>query len=166
MVLSIALLAIIALAWAIVKIAAISKAKRSNEELKCLENSLGFTIRTLQDSVNKALTDMDTAADKLNRMIEVADDRLRQLQYYYEYGEELRPLVQPLQKEAATSPSPQVHALRHKEVHELSRKGWSAMQIAKHTGMSTDEVQLVINLMEISTMESQEQSPQPRQPVL
>lgn len=165
--LTIASIAIPALAWMVSrKISAINRMKRSNEELHSLENSLSFVIKELQESIEKALIDMDKAAGRLSRMIDEADDRIRQLQYYYEYGEELKPLVQPQQGEATIAPSPQAPALKHKEVHELSRKGWSAAQIAKHTGMSADEVQLIVNLMEISTMGVQSQSQQPRQPMV
>lgn len=165
--LSIALITIPSLAWiALKKISSADKAQGNNEELRSLENSLSFMIKELQESVEKALADMDTSADKLNKMIETADDRIRQLQYYYEFGEELKPLVQPRQNEVVTVPSPQGHMLKHKEVHELSRKGWSAAQIAKHTGMSADEVQLIVNLMEISTMSMQSQPHQSQQPMV
>jgi len=165
--LSIALITIPALAWlGLKKISSADKTQKNNEDLYSLENSLSFMIKELQESVNKALGDMDEAADRLNRMIETADDRIRQLQYYYEFGEELKPLVQPQQGEVVITRSTQGHALKHKEVHELSRKGWSAAQIAKHTGMSADEVQLIVNLMEISTMGVQTQPQQPRNPMV
>ncbi|MCL6472905.1 MAG: hypothetical protein K6T91_08870 [Firmicutes bacterium] len=159
-VLSVALLSIPVLTWVILrKISAADKARESKEELRSLENSLSLLIKELQDSVQKALADMENSADRLSAMIEKADDRIRQLQYYYEYGEELRPLVtpQPRQNESPIigSSIEQSHVVKHKEVHELSRKGWSPVQIAKHTGMSADEVQLIVNLMEISTMDAQ-----------
>ncbi len=172
-VLAVALISIPMLTWIILRrISATDKIKDSKEELRSLENSLSLLIKELQDSVQKALGDMETSADRLSRMIEDADDRVRQLQYYYEYGEELRPIVssqpqpQPTASSAAATPVETNHAIKHKEVHELSRKGWSAVQIAKHTGMSTDEVQLIINLMEISTMDMQSRPPQTRQPMV
>ena len=173
--LSITLIGIPVLAWATLKrISAADRMRKNNEELHSLENSLSLMIKELQDSVKKALEDMEESADRLNQTIDKADDRIRELQYYYEYGDELRPIVQPRQPEIAQAPTPQataVHApqgqaIKHKEVHELSRRGWSAAQIAKHTGMSADEVQLIINLMEISTMDILSQPRQPRQPMV
>jgi hypothetical protein len=161
-----ALIAIPVLAWMILR--RISSADRSQdkaEELRSLENSLSLMIKELQESVQKAMLDMEEAADRLNQRIEEADDRIRQLQYYYEYGEELRPLTQPRQSNTTLPANPQAHILKHKEVHELSRKGWSAAQIARHTGMSTDEVQLIVNLMEISPVGTP-LDPQPRQPMV
>jgi hypothetical protein len=133
-------------------------------------------VTEIQNSVEKALDDMDEAAKKLNAMIETADDRIRQLEYYYEYGDELKPLIQvsntvpepagtPI-SEQQPSVSIKSHALKHREVHELSRKGWSAPQIARHTGMSSDEVQLIINLMEISTVGPQNSLGLSRQPMI
>lgn len=163
--LSIVLFAIPLLAWVLLRrISAADKMQKNTEEMRSLENSLSLMIKELQDSVQKALADMEEAADSLGKTIDKADDRLRQLEYYYEYGDELKPLVQsqPQQQEPSMPEQPSVnvqasaphsgHMLKHKEVHELSRKGWSAAQIAKHTGMSTDEVQLIVNLMEISTL--------------
>lgn len=170
-VLAFALISIPILAWIVLRrISAADKIKDSKEELRSLENSLSMLIKELQDSVQKALGDMETSADKLSEMIESADDRIRQLQYYYEYGEELRPLVspqlQPTAISATATPVKTNSAIRHKEVHDLSRKGWSSAQIAKHTGMSTDEVQLIINLMEISSMDAHSQPQQTRQPMV
>ncbi|HEY3374503.1 MAG TPA: hypothetical protein VGK02_05515 [Candidatus Aquicultor sp.] len=172
--LTIAVFGIPFLAWTFLRrLSNEDKQLQNAEELKALENSLSLMIKELQDSVDKALGDMGEAADGLNQIIEKADDRLRQLEYYYEYGDELRPLVQPVQpqvSQTAQTSQPTEHqapavepGLRHREVHELSRKGWSATQIAKHTGMSADEVQLIINLMEISTMGSNREL-QPQQP--
>lgn len=176
--LSVTLIGLPIAAWIILrKIAMADKQQKKKDEIRALENSLSLMIKELEDSVKKALDSMEDAAGNLNQMIEQADDRIRQLQYYYEYGDELKPLVQPQynaletpsqvdQVSQVSQPSEQGHALRHKEVHELSRKGWSAAQIAKHTGMSADEVQLIVNLMEISTMDAQSMPHQMRQPMV
>jgi len=176
--LSVTLIGLPITAWIILrKIATADKQQKKKDEIRALENSLSLMIKELEDSVKKALDSMEDAAANLNQAIEQADDRVRQLQYYYEYGEELKPLVEPKynaseipnqvnQVDQAIQPSAQGHALRHKEVHELSRKGWSAAQIAKHTGMSADEVQLIVNLMEISTMDAQSTPHQIRQPMV
>jgi len=179
--LSVTLIGLPITAWIILrKIATADKQQKRKDEIRALENSLSLMIKELEDSVKKALDSMEDAAGSLNQMIEQADDRIRQLQYYYEYGDELKPLVQPHysvletpnqvdqvdQVSQVSQPSEQSHALRHKEVHELSRKGWSAAQIAKHTGMSADEVQLIVNLMEISTMDAQSTPHQIRQPMV
>jgi len=152
------LLALIVLpvaAWiALRKLSSVDKAQKQHEEMRSLENSLSFMIKELQVSVTRAMSDMDNAATRLNEMIESADDRLRQLQYYYEYGEELQPLIVQETGNPTVAPPPKSHSLKHKEVYELSRKGWSSAQIAKHSGMSADEVQLIVNLMEISTLGS------------
>lgn len=149
-------------AWAALRrISAGDQIQNKKEELHAIENSISLMIREIQDSVEGALDNMEKAAEKLNQMIDKADDRIRQLEYYYEYGDELKPLVQPnhavmtSQAQTVETPHIQSHALKHKEVHELSRKGWSSSQIARHTGMSSDEVQLIVNLMEISTVEPQ-----------
>lgn len=147
------------LAWVFLKrISSTDSLHSSTEELRSLENSLSLMIKEVQESVQKALDDMDKAADKLNQMIEAADDRLRQFEYYYEYGDELKPIVQIQQNDTSPSQVTQEQVSRHKEVHELSRKGWGLTQIARHTGMSTDEIQLIINLMEINTAVNQVQS--------
>lgn len=188
--LSLALFGIPLLAWIILRrITAADKMQKNSEELQALENSLSLMIKELQDSVQKALSDMEESADNLNQAIEKADDRLRQLQYYLEFGDELKPLIkaidetaepdegdkeppqasesamlkEPLAKEGSIAQARRAieaerararQASKHKEVHELSCKGWSAAQIARHTGMSTDEVQLIVNLMEIGALES------------
>jgi hypothetical protein len=158
------------------RIAKADQFSNKKEELHAIENSISLMVKEIQDSVDKALEDMDEAAKKLNSMIETADDRIRQLEYYYEYGDELKPLIQANNTVPATTGAPiseqqpsvstKSHALKHREVHELSRKGWSAPQIARHTGMSSDEVQLIINLMEISTVGSQSSLGLSRQPML
>ena len=154
-------------AWlALRKLSSVDKAQKQHEEMRSLENSLSFMIKELQVSVTRAMSDMDNAANKLNEMIEAADDRLRQLQYYYEYGEELQPLVVQEPASTTVAPPPKSHALKHKEVYELSRKGWSSAQIAKHTGMSADEVQLIVNLMEISTLGPHFPTPQSGNPMV
>ena len=154
------------------RISSSDRTQNKKEELHAIENSISLMVQEIQDSVDKALVDMEKAATKLSRMIETADDRIRQLEYYYEYGDELKPLTQPSEPNVASpvQPSlasqPKSHALKHREVHELSRKGWSATQIARQTGMSSDEVQLIVNLMEISTMSSQETTGFTRQPII
>ncbi|MDI6716931.1 MAG: hypothetical protein QME63_08310 [Actinomycetota bacterium] len=168
--LSATLISIPILAWVILrKISAADRAQKQREELHSLENSLSLMIKEIQESVQKALADMNNAATKLDQMIEAADDRIRQLQYYYEYGDELKPIVEPQKKDEPAQPSTsstQSQSLRHKEVHELSRKGWSVAQIARHAGMSADEVQLIINLMEINTIGGQAPPQQPRQSMM
>jgi DNA repair exonuclease SbcCD ATPase subunit len=166
-ILTTALIVLPVAAWiALRKLSSVDKVQQQNEELHSLENSLSFMIKELQESVKFALSDMDEAAAKLNEMIELADDRLRQLQYYYEYGEELKPLVEQGPGEPAATPPPKNHALKHREVYELSRKGWSVAQIARHTGMSADEVQLIVNLMEISTLGPHFPTQQTRNPLV
>jgi hypothetical protein len=175
--LCILLVAIPISAWvALRRISATGQMQNNKEELHAIENSISLMVKEIQDSVEKALGDMEEAAGKLNRMIETADDRIRQLDYYYEYGDELKPLLQTdqpaitSQAHSAAPPQPQSNAIKHREVYELSRKGWGATQIARHTGMSSDEVQLIVNLMEISTIGSTAESREPlgfsRQPMI
>jgi hypothetical protein len=175
--LCIVLVALPVFAWvALRRIARADQFSNKKEELHAIENSISLMVKEIQDSVEKALEDMDEAGKKLNAMIETADDRIRQLEYYYEYGDELKPLIQTSNTVPAATEMPasdlqasvsvKSHALKHREVHELSRKGWSAPQIARHTGMSSDEVQLIINLMEISTVSPQNSLGLSRQPML
>lgn len=147
------------------KISLADQMQKNNEDLHALENSLSLMIQEIQDSVQKALSDMEEAADKLGSMIDKADNRLRQLEYYYEYGDELRPITQPRQDDVPVQPSAQNQSQKHKEVYELNRKGWSAAQIAKHTGMSKDEVQLIVNLMNITAPEEKTQFQLPKHPL-
>lgn len=95
-----------------------------------------------RELMDRLAVELDARAERLERLIARADDRIRSLESRTP-GRTAQaapaPAVEPKPRPAEVAPG-------HREVHELADRGLSPVQIAQRTGRPTGEVELVLSL--------------------
>ncbi len=119
-------------------------ARKSSNSVNA-EPGVDTLAQDMQDLSERLAAELDRKADRLEQLIEAADERLRRLD-----AAEKAPVraavvteVKPTAKPGTAAPSLEV---AHREVYELADGGLTPLEIAKRLERPTGQIELILNL--------------------